>query len=199
MKPALAALAILFATAYPALAETCHEKFVRLMVGGNADEPVKIHVTQESKGAKPSENDFFQQSKGHWMTVMIEPANQPWVLTYNNTMFTSTNEGKSWQKIRTLDSEQNAENANKDRRENAKTVRNAACGEEVFDGIAHETVEADFNVVQTYKSENHYKYWVNKETGWISKAIYRTKSAGYEGTSTQIIVPAPDLSLPTPD
>ncbi len=199
MRPALAALAILLATTYPALAETCHEKFVRLMVGGNGDKPVKIRVTQESKGAKPSENDFFQQKTGHWMTVMIEPAGQPWVLTYNNIMFTSADEGKSWQKIRTFDSEQNDESARNDRRENAKTVRNAVCGEEMLDGVAHDTVEADFNVVQTYKSENRYKYWVNRETAWISKATYRTKGEGYEGFSTQIIVSAPDLSLPTPE
>ncbi len=199
MRPALAAIAILFVSALPAQAETCHEKFVRLMVGGNGDTPVKIHVIQNSKGAEPSKNDFFQQTTGHWMTVMIEPADQPWVLTYKNTMFTSADEGKSWTKIRTLDSEQNDENARKDRQENAKTVRDAACGEEALDGVAHDTVEADFNTLQNYKTENHYKYWVNRETGWISKATYQTKGEGFEGTSTQLIESAPDLALPTPE
>ncbi len=199
MRAAVAAIAILLVSVHPGLSETCHEKFVRLMVGGNSDQPVKIHVTQAQKGAKPSTNNFFQQSPGHWMTQMIEPANQPWVLTHNNTMFTSADEGKSWQKIRTLDSEHNDENARNDRRKNAETVRNAVCGEEALDGVAHETVEADFNTLQSYKTENHYKYWVNRETGWISKATYRTKGEGYEGVSTQLIVAAPELSLPTPE
>ena len=199
MKPALAAIVLIFVSALTAQAETCHEKFVRLMVDGNDDQPVKIHVVQESKGAKPSTNEFFLQTTGHWMTKMIDPANQPWVLTYNNTMYTSADEGKSWAKIRAVDSAQNAASGLRDRQENAQTVSNAVCGEEVLDGVAHDTVEADFKTLQNFKTENHYKYWVNRETGWISKATYQTKGEGYEGFTTQVIEPAPELSLPTPE
>ena len=199
MKPALIAIAILFAFASAAQAETCHEKFVRLMVDGNGDRPVKIHVVQETKGAKPSVNEFFQQKVGHWMTKMIDPANQPWVLTYKNTMYSSADEGKSWAKIRAVDSALNAENGLKARQENANTVSNAACGEEDLDGVAHDTVEADFNSLQSFKTENHYKYWVNRETGWISKVTYLSKAEGYEGFTTQTLEPVPDLSLPTPE
>lgn len=199
MKPAIAAVAIVFASVQVAQAETCHEKFVRLMVDGNDNRPVKIHVVQETKGAKPSTNEFFQQKVGHWMTKMIDPANQPWVLTYNNTMYSSADEGDSWTKIRDVDSALNAENGLKARQENAQTVSNAACGEEDLDGVAHDTVEADFKTLQSFKTQNHYKYWVNRESGWITKATYHSKAEGYEGFTTQTLEPAPDLSLPTPE
>ena len=58
-----------------------------------------------------------------------------------------------------MDSQKNKENQDKNKRENAKTVKNASCGEEELDGAPHQTVEADFNTLQGSKTDNHYKYW----------------------------------------
>lgn len=199
MRPAIAAAALLLASVQPGLSETCHETFVRHMIGGNDKGPVKIHVVQDIVGGSKSTNHFFQMSTGHWMTQMIDPANQPWTLTYNNTMYTSADKGKSWKKIRSFESQAQGEIALKNRKENAKTVKNAACGEEVLDGVMHDVVEAEFNTLQNFATENHFKYWVNRDTGWISKADYRMKGKGFESFSTQIIEAAPDLTLPTPE
>lgn len=199
MRPAIAATVMLIVSVQPVLAETCHETFVRLMIGGNDKGPVKIHAIQEIKGGSTSTNDFFQLSSGHWMTKMIDPANQPWALTYKNTMYTSSDEGKSWKKIRSVDSPQNEEQVRKDQQENAETVNNAACSEEMLDGVTHDVVEADFNTLQNFKTENHFRYWVNRETGWISKATYRMKGDGFESFTTQLIEAAPELTLPTPE
>lgn len=197
MKSFAVAAILISASSISALAESCHEKFVRLMVDGNGAEPAKIHVTQEIKGGATSINYFYQAGDGHWMTEMIEPANQDWVLTYDNTMFTSSDKGTSWKKLRTLDGGQ-PDAARKNREENATTTKNAACGAEDLNGVAHETVEADFETLQNFKTENHYKYWVNRETGKITKATYQMKGSGFESFTTQLIEPAPGLELPTP-
>ena len=199
MKQLMTAAAILLLTTQAGSAESCHDHFVRLMVGGNDVGPIKTHVTQEIKGAPASTNYFYQAAPGHWMTQMIKPANQGWVLAYNNTMYTSSDKGKSWKKIRTMDSAANAESGRKSRAESAKTVKNAQCAEEALEGVAHKVVEADFEGAQGMKTSNHYTYWVNAENGWISKAIYHVKSKSFESKTTQLVEPAPGLELPKPE
>lgn len=193
-----ASLVLLVATAQPGLAETCQERFVRLMIDGNGDGPVKIHVTQEIKGGPTSTNWFFQADPGHWMTQPIEPAGQPWVLTYEDVMYTSTDGGKSWTKLRDLDSAQNAESAKANMRENAATTRNAACGEDTIEGTGYDTVEADFDTLQNFKTENHFKYWVARDSEFIARVTYAMKGAGFESLTTQVLETAPGLTLPTP-
>ena len=184
------------ATALPASADTCRDRFVRLLVEGNGDGAVKIHVTQEIKGAPASQNWFYQQAPGHWMTEMIEPAGQPWVLTHDNVMYTSSDEGESWTKLRDLDSDPDAARAQME--ENAQTARKEVCGNEELDGVVYETVEADYDSLQGFKSENHHRYWVHPETGFIVRAVYHLKSENFESMTTQRIEAAPDLQLPTP-
>lgn len=195
-KPVIAAALLASATAFPASAETCREHFVRLLVEGNGDGAVKIHVTQEIKGAPASQNWFYQQQPGHWMTEVIEPAGQPWVLTHDDVMYTSSDKGESWSKIRDLDSDPDAARAQIE--ENAQTARNEVCGNEELDGVAYDTVEADYDSLQGFKSENHHKYWVHPETGFIARAFYHLKSENFESMTTQLIEAAPDLDLPTP-
>ncbi len=199
VKPIFGAALLLFASAPTALAETCHEKFVRLLVHGNgADTPVKIHVTQEMKGGKPTTNYNHQIGPDHWMTEMIEPANASWTLVHDNTMYSSTDKGKSWQKVRTLDAAHSPEAVAKALQEDAKTARNAACGEDEVDGVAFDTVEADYTAFQgqyTY----HNRYWVDRETGWIARATYKTVGPNFEMFTTQVIEKAPGLTLPTPE
>jgi len=193
------ALAPIILAASPASAETCEEIFVRLLTEGNGDGPVKIHVTQDIKGAPATTNYFYQASPGHWMTEMIDPAGQPWVLTYDDAMYTSADEGQTWKKLRDLDSGGNADAAKETMKANAATTRNAVCGEEDLNGVAYDVVEADFDMLQGSKTENHHKYWVNPQNGFIDKAVYEMKGAGFESITTQVIEPAPDLDLPTPE
>ena len=196
-RPVILASALLLASTQFSAAETCHEKFVRLLIGGNSKVPTKIDIVTEPKNGAISKNEFFFQKIGHWMTVMTEPV-QPITLAYNNNMYTSADKGKTWKKVRSMDSEKNAKIGKKDRVENAKTVKNAVCGEEELDGAMHDTVEAEFKTVQAYKSENRYKYWIHKETKWMTKAVYHSKSKGYSSVTTQLPSPDPDMALPTP-
>ena len=201
MKPFLAlgsALALLVVSVAPSLAESCQDRFVQLMMEGNGNVPVKIHVTQEIKGAPASRNIFYRLSPDHWMTEMVEPAGMPWTLEYDNVMYTSADGGKTWAKVREMDSQQDDEAARAAREENAKTVRNVVCSEEAIDGVMHDVVEADFDMLQNFKIENHHKYWVNRDSGFIVKAVYDMKGKGFESRSTQLIEKAPDLALPTP-
>jgi hypothetical protein len=195
----VAVAALLTSTAQSAEADACEERFVRLLLDGNGNGPVKIHVTQEIKGAPVTENWFYQVSPGHWMTEMVTPADQPWVLTYDDAMYTSSDKGGTWTKLRDLDSDANADSAKANMMENAETARNAACGTEELDGVAYETVQADYDTLQNFKSENHHKYWVHPDTGFIAKAVYELKAENFESMTTQLIEAAPDLVLPTPD
>ncbi|WP_337660409.1 hypothetical protein [Anderseniella sp. Alg231-50] len=199
MRRTFAASVILLASAQPGLADACKEKFTQLLIKGNDGQPAIIHITSEPKGGKVSKNDFFFRTTGHWMTVMTDPANQPISLAFNNKLFTSSDEGKSWKKVRDMDSEKNRLDNLKNQEANAKTVKKATCDEEMLDDVMHDTVEADFDTVGQYKSSNHYKYWVNRKTGWISKVTYESKSSGYESFTTQLLKKAPDLKLPMPD
>lgn len=183
--------------ALPAAAETCEETFVRLLVGGNSVGPVKIHVTQQIAGAPASTNWSYQVTPDHWMTEVIEPAGQPWVLAYADVMYTSADKGETWTKLRDIDSAGNADGAKAAMAENAATTRNAVCGEEELDGVTLQTVAADFDMLQNFRTENHHTYWVDPD-GFIVKAVYEMKASNFQSVTTQLIERAPDLSLPTP-
>lgn len=196
MKSVLAGLLLLASTG-TALADACTEKFVKLFADRSEKGPTKSHITQAIKGGMTSKNWHYYNGTGHWMTEMIEPADMQWTLVHGNVMYTSSDKGKSWQKVRTLDSAQNEADTLKGLQETAATVKNAACGTDEIDGVAHDTVEADYSNAK-FKTEHHDKYWVNPETGWISKSETSTKQANFESFVTQIIEKAPDQKLPTP-
>jgi hypothetical protein len=201
LKPALRLITILCLSmtgASTAQADACLDRFKSILINGNGDEPVKIHAIQAIKGAPETTNNFYMRGPDHWMTEMLDPAGQPWVLAYNNVMYTSADQGKSWTKLREMDSAQNKDAALEARKENAETAKNAACGQEELDGVTYDTVEADYRVVQALKTDNHNKYWLDTESGYIAKAIYHVKADNFESTITQTMEPAPDLTLPMP-
>lgn len=188
---------LLLAFTAPSLSETCKDDFIRMLTKKFDGESVKIHNITEAVGSDISINDFLMTGTDHYLTKMIVPKS-PWVLTYNNTMYTSANEGKSWKKIRTLDTVDNQTNTHNDQLENSRTVKNALCGEEQFADAMHDTVEADYEVLQNLHTENHYKYWINRKSGKVVKATFKVKARGYESFITQTIEYVPDLVLPTP-
>ncbi len=63
-----------------------------------------------------------------------------------------------------------------------------------IDGVMYEVIEADFDTLQNFKTENHFKYWVNPETRWIFKATYKMKGSGFESFTTQFPEAVPDLT-----
>nr|WP_321445749.1 hypothetical protein [uncultured Cohaesibacter sp.] len=193
-------LATSFMCLLPAIshAQTCLDRFKMLLENGNGDDPVKIHVTQEIVGGMKSTNYFYQAKPGHWMSEMIEPATMPWTLTYDNVMYSSADQGKSWTKVREMDSAANAKAAKEQMQANLKTARDAACSEEELDGVMHTTIEGAYTAAGGFKTENQNKYWVNPNTGFIAKAFYHMKADNFESKTTQMIEAAPDLDLPKP-
>lgn len=179
-----------------AAAETCQEKFIRLFTDRNGKGPVKIHVTQEVKGGPTTKNYNYQTGTGDWMSEMIEPATMQWTLVRGDVMYSSSDQGKSWKKIREMEAAQQG-SANNGLSETAKTVTNAACGNEDLNGAKHDTVEADYAMPQM-GTKYHEKFWVNPANGWISKSTLKTEHPSFQSFVTQLMEPAPDLKLPDP-
>lgn len=175
----------------------CREKFARYFVNRTKMTGVKIHVTQQIKGAPTTENWNYQLGPGHWMSEGIKPANLPWTLVHDNVMYSSSDKGKSWKKVRTLDSAQRASDVEANLKATIATAKNFACGTEEIGGVAHEKIAADYAMTK-YKTDHRDTYWVNPKTGWIAKATTKTVGKGFEMFITQVIEAVPDLKLPTP-
>lgn len=197
MKTALAALVITGLSASSALAETCEEKFVQLMTDRTAKEPTKIHVTQKIKGGTKTVNWNYQDGKGNWLTEMIEPANAQWSMGLDNVLYSSTDKGKTWAKVR--DMEANNEAHQKSLAERAKTVENAVCGEEELDGVMHEVVEADYQMQGSFTADIHDKFWVDPQSGYVPRLETTMKSSAFESFIVQRLEPAPGLTFPDPE
>ena len=198
MRSAVVTAAMLLVSSQAGFADPCQDRFVELYMQLDQGVPTKTFVTTEFKGSPPMTNGFLYLNSGHHMTVPIKPA-QPWVLTYQNVMYQSGDDGRSWAKVRDLDADQNADGAIAAKKTNAETIRNVACGTEEGDGTQLEVVAADITVSQGMVTENRYTYWVRPDDGFIVKAVYDTKAPTFEMKTTQVIEKAPDLQLPTPE
>ena len=175
----------------------CREQFAEYFVDRTKLMGVKIHVTQAIKGGPTTENWNYQAAPGHWMSEAIKPSGLPWSLVHNNTMFSSRDKGKSWQKIRTLDSAQRAEDVAANLKATLATVTDVACGTEELNGVPHRKLSASYKMLK-YATEHRDTYWIKSDSGWMTKAITSTKGKGYQMSVTQRIEPAPKLKLPTP-
>ncbi|MBN9673434.1 hypothetical protein [Roseibium aggregatum] len=196
---AIAAGAILLAVSGQAsLADPCQDKFTELYLQLDQGVPTKTAVTTEFKGAPATTNDFLYLNQDHYLTVPTSPAG-PWVLGYGNVLYQSSDEGKTWAKVREMDTAQNADGARQAKMDNAATIRNTACSEEEVSGEPVDVVAADITVSQGMVTENRYTYWVRKSDGFIVKAVYDTKAPNFEMLTTQVIEKAPELTLPTPE
>ncbi len=181
----------------PAFAETCHERFVRLLKSAeDTNVPTKKVVITEMKNGPKMTNENYWLAVDHTMSVMIDPPG-PSVLVYKDTMYTSADAGKTWTVLRKIDSAEGESHLQK----LADTVTNATCGEDELDGVTFDTVEADYVMGSDPNlTEIHNKYWVSRTDEFIPKSetAMKMKSNGFENFVTQHIEKAPDLKLPTP-
>ena len=202
MKPFLATIALILASAQPVLAESCEEKFARLLVDGNPDfGPMRLHIFSEIKGVQKSEGYHYSRGDGSidGMSTTVEPENTPWSLFLGTKMWMSTDKGKSWTFVRELDAQSDPKAVKEALRNDAKTVANVSCGNEEIDGVMHDTVEGDYNSSGLQGAVAHQKYWVNPESGLIAKTFTATNANGMESEFTQFIEPWPELVLPNPE
>lgn len=196
-KVSLLSLCLWLAFSVSASADGCRDDFAKLLTDRPDQSPVKIHITQEIQGGMTMKNYNYQANSGHWMTEMITPAQMQWTLVHDDKMYTSSDKGKSWKKLRDLNSAQNNSASNQGLLEAAETIKNASCGQEDLDGVPHKTLEADYDYPKL-KTKHHEKFWVNVKSGWIAKSVMQTTTGSFSSTTTQIIEPAPELKLPTP-
>jgi hypothetical protein len=195
----LGAVAFVLAAA-PAQADeaACKERFVKLLVGGNAStEPVRIHVTQTYAG-NTTENYFYSMGpdSGDGMMQPLKNSGSMWVMFRDRKMYTSQDGGKTWKFGRELDAASDPAVTKEKLRTDSATAANTVCGEDALDGVAHETVEGEYVSSLMQGAKVYHKYWVNRDTGWISKTVTRSMAAGKESIGTQVLEPAPGFELP---
>lgn len=182
----------------PARADDCTDRFAELLVEGNGDVPVTITLRQRFKGAPETVNEFRADGEGNWITEMIDPPSMPWSMVRDDVMYTSSDQGKSWTKLREVDSAADSENARAMLRQDAATVRDTACGEEEIDGVSHEKVEGTYISSMLQGAEVTNVYWVNSD-GWISRHTSRVVSSSFEMETEQVMVPGLKAEVPVPE
>lgn len=199
MKPLMFAF-IFVATTGSAFADPCHDRFTELLVNGNQEMgAVRIHITQEIVGGQTSVNYHHSDGEGNGMTEMLEPADSPWSLFLGDKMYMSTDKGENWKFINSFDAEKSRADMKSTLTNDAAAATGILCGEEEFDGTSHEVVEGTYASSMLDGAEIYNKYWVNKQTGWISKSYSHTKSTGFESKTTQVIESVSNLTLPKPE
>ena len=181
-----------------ALADECRDRFIELVTEKRNKGAVTINIEQWGKGALTSKNNFYYIGTGQWMTEMLEPENMAWTLVTNSIMYTSADKGKSWKKIRKMDSAGNEDTTVNVLKQSAQTTTGATCGKEALDGVMHDTVEAQYKSKAVNGLVKN-KYWVNAETDWITKLYREVNINGSESFTTQIMTSTPDLKLPEPE
>lgn len=183
-----------------AYADSCHSRFVELLVNGNQKVgPVRIHITQEIVGGKTSLNYHHSDGNGNGMTEMIEPAGDPWSLFLGDKMYVSNDKGNNWKYMNSYDAEKSRADTKSALTKDAAKATGISCGEEEFNGTAHEVVEGNYISTMVAGAAIYEKFWVDRQTGWIVKSDRHIKSGGFESNTTQVVELAPDLILPKPE
>jgi hypothetical protein len=202
LAAAIAAASLMIA-AVPAEADdaACLERFRSLVADGNPDRgPVRIHVLQ-TVGNQQTENYFYSAGGGSGDGLMepVRNMGDMWVLFRNQKMYTSNDAGKTWAFGRDMDDASQPEAYKAQVRKDLETVAKVACAEETLDGVAHDTVEGEFNSSALQGAATFNKYWINRETGWLTRYVSASGSGAGKLEVTQTIEPAPDLQLPNPE
>ena len=200
MKIALIAATLLFALllalAQQSTAQTCHEKFVDLVVYGYGDKPLTIHVEKKSPNSKNGQSQILYLSPTNYLMIDNALPNL-WMLRSGNTLHESKDEGKSWKKIPWIKKSQDYKSRLKAAKQEAsKNTHNAACKEEKYNGVLHDTIEADLSFDPSWDKGAHSKYWISRDTKDIVKQTVLINSTGQ--LTTFIMESTQDITLPTP-
>lgn len=181
-----------------ALAETCEERFASLLVEGNGDVPVEITITQEIVGGMKSTNLFRSNGHKQWMSEMIDPPNLPWSMVRDNVMYSSSDQGKSWSKVRDVDSEKEFANSRAMLEKDAATIRDVNCAEDTIDGETFEHVTGTYTSSAMQGAEAVNAYWVNAD-GWIARHTSKIDSPSFKMNYEQVLEKRDSVDIPAPN
>lgn len=191
-------LFLVFALSNQARADDCLERFKALLAGNAVTTPVKMHITQEIVGSPPTQNWFYGDGKGNWMTEMIEPVAMQWTLFHSGRMYSSSDKGATWSFIRETDSEASKAAVAETLKSQRDTTSNTVCGTEEVEGTSYEVVSGEYISAPLQGAAVEQKYWVEPDTGWIARSSTHTKASGFEIKVTQTMEVQSDVSIPSP-
>lgn len=182
-----------------AAAETCGEKLSRLMIEWlEPRAPATALMRVETKDQGTTVTRFLHLDADRYMVEAVEPADAPWYLTIEGTTWQSADGGANWTKAYSFNAEETRARNAESVRKQAASVENAVCGTEEIDGVMHDTIEADMSNPPPAAFQIHATYWINQETGFVTRTQSRMTMDAFESTTTQEWTPAPDLVLPSP-
>ncbi len=190
---------LLLATAHPANADACLEKFRMLLAGNDETTPVKIHITQEIVGATTTQNWFYSDGAGNWMTEMIEPEAMQWTLFRDDRMYSSTDKGDSWAFVREMPSGDAKAVAQEHLAKHKESATDTLCGSEKVDGVSYETVSGKYVSAPLQGAEMAQKYWVDPDNGWIARSFTHSKTSAFEMKVTQVLEVQAEVNIPNPE
>ena len=157
----LFAMTFLFASVGNSFADECLDRFKAILTDQSDKGAFKTLAEQEIVGGMKSKNFFYQAKQGHWMTESIEPENLQWTLVHDNVMYSSSDKGFTWKKIRDMDSAANHAAALDALNANANTSRDAHCTQETIDGVVYEKVSGTYDTVSGFNAKNYHIYWID--------------------------------------
>ncbi|MEO0636604.1 MAG: hypothetical protein AAFY73_08145 [Pseudomonadota bacterium] len=187
-----------FAGAASASESTCLERWARHYVGVPQTERFQYETEQTIKNGPTMRTVFRQIDSTHWMTEAVDPDSLAWTLSHSGTMFTSSDKGKTWSVLRTIDEAENAA-GRKRYEEQAKSATDAICDQETVDGVTYERLAANFMSEIGLKTQNRFTYWVDEATGQVMISRYETEAESFSSVTVQrrVAFDMDDLPRPT--
>jgi len=186
-------------SAMSAHAETCMERFVKAATEGNGDGEYRQIVTQKIEGSPAATvNEFIMNSHRHWVSKSITPKAGGWTLLHGGVMYSSTDQGTSWNEITKFD-EQAAEVARAQQKSDVEGAAQVECGTETVDGKVLDRVHGQYEVTVGFKTTQVHTYWIEPESGLIVRSEYDTISPAFKSKVSQKMIPFADAVVPLPE
>ncbi len=182
----------------PAKADPCIASFVKVMTDQSPKGAIRSRSTTTLPGQKPMISINHQSANGDWMTEVVEPAGMPWSLTIGKVMYSSSDKGKTWRKVRELnDAGHDPSTVQKEQREAADTAANVVCGFEAVDQKRLEKIEGDVSYPKMNMTAR-LAYWIEPETRRVVRSWQRLSVGGGVTEIASSIEYVADLTLPRP-
>ena len=198
MKAAILALSLAAAPSL-ALADDCADRFAEILTGSQDRAMIRGRLITQTRGQPTVVNDFSQQAWDHYLYAPVDPADAPYVLTWDGVAYQSADGDAPWIKAYEFDKQETRAAGIAMVEGQAATIRNAACGTDTIDGVTYDTLEADMTNETSFRYDIRSKYWIAPDDdGFIARATTVMRAENFESLVTQTWERAPGLDLPKP-